>query len=122
MAYKLYKKMLIPDRNPSVQLTNACFHESTIYMLLYYSLNRYPHFNFLQFIRDWLNVVNVKSQYYGQRSRDNRRNAIHFNDRGQLDFLHDFQSWLQTWSISRGNFLSGATFHAAKVTTANVHC
>ena len=27
---------------------------------------------------------------------------------------------MQTWSISRGNCLSGPTFHAAKVTTANL--
>ena len=126
MAYKLNKKMLNPNsiEKASVQLATACFHESTFYRLLYYSLNGYPHFKetakFLQIIRDWFNVVNVKSQYYGQKSRDNRRNAIHFNDREQLDFLRDFHSWLKTWSISRGNCLSGPTFHAAKVTTANL--
>ena len=126
MAYKLNKKVLNPNsiEKANVQLAYACFHESTIYDLLYYSLNGYPHFKetakFLEIIRDWFNVINVKSQYYGQGSRDNRRNAIHFNDREQLDFLCDFHSWLQTWSISRGNCFSGPTFHAAKVTTDNL--
>ena len=54
------------------------------------------------------------------KDRDNRRNVIHFNDRGQLDFLHDLHTWLQTWRISRDNCLSGPTFHAAKITTANL--
>ena len=68
MAYKLNKKVLNPNsiEKANVQLAYACFHESTIYGLLYYSLNGYHHFKetakFFQIIRDWFDVVNVKSQ------------------------------------------------------------
>ena len=42
---------------------------------------------FLQIIRNWFNVMNVKSLYSEQKSRDERRASISYDDRNQLDFL-----------------------------------
>ena len=126
MAHKLNKKMLNPTsiEKTNVGLANACFHESTINALRFYSTQGYPSFKgtaaFLEIIRNWFNVVNVKSQFSGQKSRDERRNAVYFGDRSQLDFLRDFYSWLDRWSQLDGRGLSKQTFHHAKVTTINL--
>ena len=104
-------------------LADACFHESTICGLLYYSRKGYPQFKetayILTIIRDWFNLVNVKSKYDAGRTKDHTRIVVEVNDREQLFYLRDFYSWLQAWSHSKTNCLSSPTFHAAKVTTIN---
>ena len=126
MAHKLNKKMLNPTsiEKSNVGLANSCFHESTINALRYYSTRGYSSFadtaTFLQIIRDWFNVVNVKSLFSGQKNRDERRDPVTFGNRHQLDFLQDFYHWLERWSDMNGRGLSEQTFHHAKVTTLNL--
>jgi hypothetical protein len=94
-----------------------------IHGLRYYASKGHPSFEstaaFLQIIRNWFNIVNVKSQFSGQKNRDERRDAVYFYDRHQLAFLRDFHIWLQRWSEMDGRGLSDQTFHHAKVTTLN---
>ena len=105
-------------------LANSCFHDSTINGLKYYATKGYPSFEntaaFLQIIRNWFDVVNTKSQFSGQKSRNERRDAVYFGDRYQLDFLRDFYYWLDRWSRLEGRGLSKQTFHTAKITTINL--
>ncbi len=125
MAHKLNKKMLDPSsiEKTNVALANACFHESTINGLLYYSKRGFPSFEntaaFLKIIRRWFNVVNVRSKCSAQKTRDEGRDAIYYEDRHQLEFLQDFYEWLDRWSQQNGQGLSNQTFHHSKVTTLN---
>ena len=96
MAFKLSKKMLNSSsiEKTNVQLANICFHESTINGLRYYANNGYPYFQgtaaFLQIIHDWFSIINVKSLYAGQKSREKFREPIYQQDRNfQLDYLEN---------------------------------
>ena len=109
----------------NVQLANICFHESTINGLRYYANNGYPYFQgtaaFLQIIHDWFSIINVKSLYAGQKSREKFREPIYQQDRNfQLDYLKTFNKWLEIWEASNTKGLSKQTFQAAKVTTLNI--
>ena len=61
MAYKLCDKVLHPAtiEQTNVSLADACFHESTIHALRYYSSNGFPEFSgtaeVLQIFRNWFN-------------------------------------------------------------------
>ena len=69
---------------------------------------------FLQVVRDWFNTVNVKGTNYGQRTRDERRNAIRRASMNEdLEYLSRFVSWLEKWKNSGGKGLSKPTFECA---------
>ena len=126
MAHKLTKKLLQPSsiEKVNVMLADACFHESTINALKCYASHGYPHFSgtaaFLQIIRNWFNVVNVKSFFSGQQKMDERREAITTDTReNQLGFLKEFYRWLEEWEFSQKKGLSSPTFLSAKTTTLN---
>ena len=94
MAHTLNDKILNPSslEKTSVNLADSFFHESTINALAYYANNGYPEFNgtvdFLKLIRNWFNTMNVKTAFYGQEARDERRDPIRNNDRtGSLIYL-----------------------------------
>jgi hypothetical protein len=123
-AYKLNDKMMNPTstEKQSVQLATACFHDSTIKGLQYYAKKGHPEFAdtsaFLQIIRNWFDVINVKSKYQGQKSKNIMREKIDkTSDQNALNFLLEFYVWLQKWETSKGKGLSAQTFHTARVTS-----
>ena len=90
----------------------------------HYAAHGYPEFletaKFLQIIRDWFDVINVKRLGQAGRKLNERRNEITKSDRRQLEYLSDFFDWLEKWEQSCGKKgLSSETFYTAKVTTKN---
>ena len=107
-AYKLNQKILHPKsiEKLNAQLAVGCFHDSTINALRYYSTRGYPEFegtaDFLQVIRNWFSIFNVKSLYSGQKSRNPFQNPIHKSEDDNLKFLEKFFDWLSLWETSNG--------------------
>ncbi len=99
IAYKLSDKVLHPStlEKTNVLLADSLFHDSTIGALEFYS-----SFNptwketalFLQIVRSWWNRANVKSQFLGDRKRDESRKPIYSTDDSNFKFLVQFSSWL----------------------------
>ena len=75
MAYKLADKVLNPQviEKNNVKLADACYHESTINALEYYSNNGFPQFKdtarFCKIICEWFNVVNVRNPEHGKQKK-----------------------------------------------------
>ena len=120
---ELCNKVLNPAliEKTHVSLADACFHESTIQALKYYANNGFESFSqsadVLQIFRKWFNVVNVKSLYSAQRTRDVYRSAITKKDRGIVILFLTLFSWLEKWEMSKKPGLSKQTFAAALQTT-----
>ena len=76
IAHKLTDVVLNPANieKTNVKLADACFHESTINALNYFSDNGYPHFKdtatFSSIIRNWFNIVDAKNPEQGNHTRD----------------------------------------------------
>ena len=74
MAHKITDKVInqIIIEKTNVHLADACFHNSTINALRYYAKNGYPHSTetaeVLQIMRNWWDIMNVKSLLTGQQS------------------------------------------------------
>ena len=73
MAYEQSEKT-------NVRLADACFHESTTKTLEYFGKHGYPHFSptaeILKIIRNWRNIMNVKSKSTATNKRDKKREEI----------------------------------------------
>ncbi len=125
MAYLLTDKVLNPSsiEKTNVKLADALFHESTIGALEYYSHNGYPQFSdtvpFLNLIRKYWNIVNVKSQYFSQQKNDPWREPITDEQSPSLVFLLNFKKWLEQWQAHSNakNKLTFQTFTAVKQST-----
>ena len=93
MAYRFSDKVLNPAtiERTDVSLANACFHESTIHGLKYYSKHGFENFSetaeVLQIFRNWFNAVNVKSLFSDQRARHPNRAVITKEDRVIMSFF-----------------------------------
>ena len=71
----------------------------------------------MQIIRDWFDVMNAKSKYQDQKSRNDKRKEIQKeSERSGLKFLLNFHVWLKKWERNHKG-LSAQTFYAAKVTS-----
>ena len=124
-AYKLSDKILSPTNieKTNVMLADGLFHESTINALRYYGKKEcYQSFlqtaELLWIFRQWFNVLNVKSRYDGQRTRDSGREAVNLENRNEvLGYLNSFSMWLQEWESLDTQGLSKQTFSTAKQTT-----
>ena len=96
LAYRLSDKVLNPAtiERTDVSLANACFHESTIHALKYYSKHGLENFSetaeVLQIFRNWFSAVNVKSLFSDQRARDPNRAAITKENRVIVSFFPSF--------------------------------
>ena len=124
-AYKLSDKILSPTNieKTNVMLADGLFHESTINALRHYG-KKEDYQSFLQtaellwIFRQWFNVLNVKSRYDGQRTRDSGREAVNLENRNEvLGYLNSFSMWLQEWESLDTQGLSKQTFSTAKQTT-----
>ncbi|KAF0287545.1 hypothetical protein FJT64_014052 [Amphibalanus amphitrite] len=58
--------------------------------------------DFLELLRQWFSVVNVKTAFTYVRLRDPLRTPPSNEERGGLNFLVDFQKMLQTWLDRKG--------------------
>lgn len=120
MAYKLTEKVLRPStmERMNASLSDAFFHESTISALRYYSENGYPQFKetipFMEVVRKWWNIINVKAPSTGLRKRDYTRQPIIGLDDEKMSFLLTFSNWLEVWEKSKMNGLSKETFLATR--------
>ena len=124
MAHKLSEKVINPFsvEKTNVRLADACFHESTIKALEYFGDHGYPHFSptaeILQVIRNWWNIMNVKSRYIGINKRDRKREEIDDENCESIQYLRDVADWFESWhSQNPSNGLTRETFHAVKHTT-----
>ena len=124
IAYKSSEKVLNPLilEKTNVMLADACFHESTINGLKHYGERGYPHFlqtsEFLQIIRNWWNIVNVKSVAKGRHKRNNYMKPIKEENRVEiLAELQKFANWVKRWQIQfADNGLSKPTFETLSQT------
>ena len=107
MTYKISEQVLHPQviEKSSVKMAEAVFHESTINALKYYASHGYNHFDdsasFTKIIRDWFNILNVKSIDYGVRKMDERRNAVQRESvTADLSYITKFTSG---WNLGKEN-------------------
>ncbi len=102
MAYKLSDKVLHPTNieKTNVLLADSLFHESTIAALRYYT-EEFPDWrytaDFLQVVRNWWNILNVKSVFLGTRKRNKFMNPVSKEDKSNLATLELFGKWLKRW-------------------------
>ena len=122
MAHKLSEKVINPFsvEKTNVRLADDCFHESTIKALEYFADHGYPHFSptaeILQVIRNWWNIMNVKSRYIGINKRDRKREEIDDENYESIQYLRDVADWFESWhSQNPSNGLTRETFHAVKL-------
>ena len=128
VAYKLNDKVLHSKaiERTSVKLSDITFHESTINGLKFYSENGHPEFadtfKFLELIRRWWNIVNVKTSRAGMHKRDPSRNPIWAEDSSNLQFLKDFSDWITQWeeNTDSKHFLTKETGNAMRHTSRSL--
>jgi hypothetical protein len=128
-AHKLTKKVLCPRpiERCNVMLAERTFHESTIAALNFYG-DKFPEWKdtaeFLQLIRKWWNIVNVRSYTIGKRKRDVDKEPISSAESVQINFLCAFSSWLKRWqelySVDKRAKLSQETFMCARQTSSTI--
>lgn len=129
LAHKLTQKVLSPRpiERCNVMLADRLFHESTIAALRFYAkIGENPDWgktaNFLEVIRTWWNIINVRTTSAGWRKRDEQRKPIFGTDCDQIQFMNSFGSWLREWQ-GMGNkkeSLSRETFFCAIQTTTAI--
>ncbi len=132
LAYKLSEKVLHPTaiEKTNVLLADSLFHHSTIQALNFYS-SEHPAWQetaaFLQLIRDWWNVVNVKTPFLGQKKRNPYQEPISSVDDHNMTALKNFGDFLKKWkAMSSGKRnkggLTNETFLAVgQSTSALIH-
>jgi hypothetical protein len=126
IAHKLTEKVLAPKpiERCNVMLSERFFHESTINGLHHYSAE-HPEWKetaeFLQIIRTWWNIVNVRSISIGYRKREPMKKPIREANCPQIEFLQEFVVWLSDWYNKAVNkkkdTLSRETYLAAHQTS-----
>ena len=77
----------------NVKFADSLFHSSTINALNYYSSHGYPEFNYTAVV-----MMNVKTFYHGQQTRDELRKPITHETRRYMKlYLQSFNKWLLKW-------------------------
>ncbi len=128
LAYKLSEKVLHPTaiEKTNVQLADSFFHDSTISALKFYATAEdkkdwMDTANFMRLVRNWWNIVNVKTPYHGVQKKNAFMEPISKENDMNLVYLKDFIHWLELWSLqTKGKTkqgLSSETFLAMKQTT-----
>ena len=109
MAHRLTDKVLHPTNveRVNVHLAMAATDESTVSALRFFSQKEeHQEFqgtaDFLELLRRWFSVVNVKTAYTHVRLRDPLRTPPSNEERGGLNFLVAFQEMLQVWLDRKG--------------------
>lgn len=103
----------------NVQLAVAATHESTVAALKFYSQSE-SHCAFqqtaeyLQQVRQWFDIVNVKSTSVNIRKNDISRKPVTSDNKHGLQILQNFQNVMTTWleRDGKGNKISTDTLKA----------
>lgn len=120
MAHKLKQCIFNPKsiERTSVKLSMAVFHESTCNALKYYTDQGLKPWNgtldFVKLIHKLWSILNVKTSSIGFHKRDINRDPITSVDDWKLQFLHQFNNFLEKWEQSKKPGLSKETFLALK--------
>lgn len=119
-AYKLNDKTVFPNNleRQNVNLAENVFHDSTIAALKCHE--EYTETSeFLQIIKNWWSIVNLKSAIKGKLKRQEFCKPILSSSDNQIDFLKKFVLWLNHWNSDRLNNigLTKDTFNALKRST-----
>ena len=126
VAHRLSHKVLKPHliERSNVSLADSFFHETTIAALRFYGQERaLTKWNstakFLELVRTWFNILNVRTTSAGIRKRDDFKKPISSFASSSLSFLHEFGAWLKVWkeTAEKGKALSRETFQCAEQTT-----
>jgi hypothetical protein len=128
IAHKLVQKVISPRpiERCNVMLAERLFHESTIAGLEFYVTRGHPEWektaNFLRLIRNWWNIVSVRTLSIGPRKRDDSKRAISASQCDQLAFLDKFCDWLEQWKClkEKKTSLSSETFLCAMQTSSTL--
>ncbi|KAF0308468.1 hypothetical protein FJT64_020304 [Amphibalanus amphitrite] len=109
MAYRMTDRVLNPTsiERVNVQLAVAATHESTVAALRFYSQKeKYRDFgqtaDFLEMLRKWFSVVNVKTAFTHVRLNDPLRAPPRKEESLGLDYLTAFGTMLQVWQDRKG--------------------
>ena len=124
MAYRLTDRVIYPTsvERVNVQLAVAATHESTVAALRFYSQKEehrdFGHTaDFLEMLRKWFSIVNVKTAYTHVRLHDSIRAPPSSEERCGLNFLINFEKMLKAWQDrSGGGKMSTDTSQAAVYT------
>ena len=121
-AHKLREKVLFPKpiERSSVQLAESLFHSSTVDATEFYLKDK-PQwqgtYNFLKIINTWWSIVNVKNPTKGLNKRNENMWAVTATHNHQLQFLHDFSEWIESWDGAKERSITKDTAQAAAHTT-----
>lgn len=118
-AYKLNHKTLYPNKfeRQNVMLVENVFHDSTIAALK--SCDTYDDTsNFLEHIKNWWSIVNVKSKLKGKLKRNDFCTPITSETDRKIEYLQNFIEWLDKWHSEPGMVgLTKDTYTAIKHST-----
>ncbi|XP_043218350.1 uncharacterized protein LOC122379861 [Amphibalanus amphitrite] len=109
MAYRLTDRVIHPTtvERVNVQLAVAATHETTVAALRFYG-QKEEHCNFrqtadfLEMLKKWFSIVNVKTPYTHVRLRDSIRAPPSREEKCGLKYLADFGKMLEAWQNRTG--------------------
>jgi hypothetical protein len=113
LAYKLTDKVIKPSalERVNVRLAAAATHESTCKALRHFAERRpdckafVDTAEFLELVRRWFNICNVKSPYMARTLNDKNRVALRLGceeSELSLKFLDDFGKLMRSWHEGEG--------------------
>ena len=125
-AHKLSDKVLNPLalEKTNVSLATSVFDESTINALSYYGESGMPGFadtaEFLQIIKNWWDVLNVKPPCKGKHKRNKFMEKIDPNNNQEVrEYFQRFSTWIKKWQSEFPDFgPRNPTFKALLQTTS----
>lgn len=104
MAYRLTDRVLHPNsvERVNVQLAASVSHETTVAALQFYGQQaQHQGFNqtaeFLQMIRTWFNIINVKSPWAHVKRNDSTLKPISSDDQQGIACIEKFGKMMSTW-------------------------
>ena len=109
-----------------VSLATSVFDDSTIAALNYFSKNGFPDFSetaeFLQIVKNWWDVLNVKSLSKGKNKRNRFMRRVDSENIEEVrSYFNKFSTWIKKWQAEFPGFgLSSPTFKALIQTTTAV--
>jgi len=112
----------MPIERSNVKLASNIFHESTVSALRHYA-TEHPEYletaQFLQTIRTWFDICNVRTPFVGIQKRDQNKTTLTLDNEHPREFFRKFSAWLDVWRATapRNLALSNETFGTSQQTT-----
>lgn len=97
-AYKINDKTLYPNtfERQNVSLVQNIFHDSTIAALKWENVSNGTA-TFLEIIKQWWDIVNVKNVIKGKIKRNEWSTPIYSSSDFKIEYLQKFLKWLDHW-------------------------